>query len=193
MRRRSLVLGSAPALAALSLLAAGCGGSGGTPGVANVGTNAATTTQNQTGGLVAFSQCMRSHGLPSFPDPQHYADGNVKLTMHQVGNTPQFRQAINACNQLLPANGGGGSQQTAAQQRKQLEDELSFARCMRSHGITRFPDPTAQGQLTVAMAQAQGIDVHSTAVLRVVQACIPASHGGLTMQKVREAIDHADG
>jgi hypothetical protein len=64
---------------------------------------------------------------------------------------------------------------------------------MRSHGVTRFPDPTAQGDLTVAMVQAQGIDVHSPAVLRVVQACLPASHGALTPAKVREALNHAGG
>ena len=54
---------------------------------------------------------------------------------------------------------------------------------MRSHGVARFPDPTAQGQLSVEMVQAQGIDVHSPAVLHVVQACLPASHGALTRRE----------
>ena len=62
---------------------------------------------------------------------------------------------------------------------------------MRSHGVARFPDPTAQGQLTVEMVEAQGIDVHSPAVLRIVQACLPASHGALTPAKVRAALNHA--
>jgi hypothetical protein len=62
---------------------------------------------------------------------------------------------------------------------------------MRSRGVSRFPDPTAQGGLTVEMVQAQGIDVHSPAVLRVVQACLPASHGALTPAKVREALNSA--
>jgi hypothetical protein len=57
--------------------------------------------------------------------------------------------------------------------------------------VSRFPDPTAQGQLTVEMVQAQGIDAHSPAVLRVVEACLPASHGWLTPAKVREAINNA--
>jgi hypothetical protein len=59
---------------------------------------------------------------------------------------------------------------------------------MRSHGVGRFPDPTAQGQLTVEMVQAQGIDIHSTNVLHVVQTCLPASHGALTPAKVRRAL-----
>jgi hypothetical protein len=58
---------------------------------------------------------------------------------------------------------------------------------MRSHGATRFPDPTAQGQLTVAMVEAQGIDVHSPVFLRQLQSCLPASHGLLTPAGVANA------
>jgi predicted dinucleotide-utilizing enzyme len=64
---------------------------------------------------------------------------------------------------------------------------------MRSHGVSRFPDPTAQGDLSVERAQAQGIDIHSPAVLHAVQTCLPASHGGLTAAKVREALSKAAG
>jgi hypothetical protein len=186
--RRPLLLGSVVAVAAFSLLAAGCGG-GGSPGVANVATSttvaATATTQN---GLLGFSQCMRSNGVPNFPDPQRFVGGNVKLTIHQLAPS---QAALSACSHLLPTNGGSDSQETAQQQRTQLADELSFARCMRSHGLSRFPDPTTQGQLTVEMVQAQGIDVHSPEVLRIVQACLPASHGGLTAAKVREALNNA--
>jgi hypothetical protein len=180
------------AIAALSLLAAGCGGGGASvASVASTTTVATTTTQN---GLLAFSTCMRSNGMPNFPDPQRFVGGNVKLTIHQFGTTsPQFHAALNACNHLLPTNGGGGSQQTAQQLRTQIADGLSFAKCVRSHGVARFPDPTAQGQLTVEMVQAQGIDVHSPAVLRAVQACLPASHGLLTPAKVRAALSRAGG
>ena len=82
--RRPLLLGSVVAVAAFSLLAAGCGG-GRSPGVASVAssTTAATTTTTQNG-LLAFSQCMRSNGVPNFPDPQRFAGGNVKLTIHQL-------------------------------------------------------------------------------------------------------------
>src|SRR6478736_823250 len=87
----------------------------------------------------------------------------------------------------------GSRSKTAQQKHTRLADELSFARCMLDHGVSRFPDPTAQGDLSVEMVQAQGIDVHSPAVLRVVQACLPASHGALTPAKVREALNHAGG
>jgi hypothetical protein len=192
MPRRPLILTSVIAVAAFSLVAAGCGGGGGSPGVAN---NASTTTSTtatpaSSNTLLGFSQCMRSNGVPSFPDPQHLAGGNVKLTIHGFGTSPAVQTALNACNHLLPS-GPGGTQQTAAQQRTQLAAELSFAKCMRSHGVARFPDPTAQGQLPVEMVQAQGIDVHAPTFLHVVQTCLPASHGWLTAAKVREAINNA--
>jgi hypothetical protein len=133
---------------------------------------------------------MRSNGMPNFPDPQRFVGGNVKLTIHQFAPS---RVAMNACNHLLPTNGGSGSQETAQQQRTKRADGLSFARCMRSHGVDRFPDPTAQGQLTVEMVQAQGIDLRSPAVLQAVQACLPASHGALTPAKVRAALNGAGG
>jgi hypothetical protein len=188
---RPVHLGLAVTAAAIVLLAAGCGGSGGSPGVANVASGTTTTAapSAQTG-LVAFSSCVRSHGVPSFPDPQRLAGGNLKLTIHQLGTTsPRVRTATERCSYLLPNR--GGSQQPDRQTPKQLADERSFARCMRSHGVGNFPDPNGQSGLSVEMVEAQGIDVHSTAVLHVVQVCIPASHGGLTVAKVRQAIQNA--
>jgi hypothetical protein len=188
--RRPLVLTSVVAVAASALLAAGCGGGGTSAGVATVAssTTTATTTTAQNG-LIAFSRCMRANGVPSFPDPQRFVGGNLKLTVHQVvGDNPKFQAAVGACNHLLPNR---GPQETAQQTRTQIADELSFAKCMRSHGVSRFPDPKPQGGLTVEMVQAQGIDVHSAAVLRVVQTCLPASHGALTAAKVSEALKNA--
>lgn len=193
--RHPLILTSVVAVTALSLLAAGCGG-GGSPGVASVAsssTTAAPTPPPTTNVLLAFSRCMRAHGVSSLPDPQRLAGGNLKLTIVRARpGAPHFQTAMSACNHLLP-NGSSETQQTAQQKRTQLADELSFAHCMRSHGVARFPDPTAQGQLSVEMVQAQGVDVHAPAVLHVVQVCLPASHGGLTLAKVREALHNAGG
>ena len=182
-----LAITSAVVVAAFASIAAGCGGSA--PHVAGRASSSATsaggTTQN---GLIEFSQCMRANGMTNFPDPQHFAGGNAKLTIHQLGlSGPRFETAMNACSHFLPS----GPSQQATPSRSQLAAELSFAKCMRSHGLARFPDPSAQGQLSVEMVQAQGIDVHSAAVLRVVQACLPASHGWLTPAKVRAAIERA--
>jgi hypothetical protein len=186
-------LAAGVAAAALALLAAGCGG-GSSPKVANVASSTtATTTTTTQNGAVAFTRCMRSNGVASFPDPPAPGARIAKPTPQQLGvSASQFQAAVSACGRLLP-NAGSDQQQTAQQKHTQLADELSFAKCMRSHGVSRFPDPTAQGQLSVEMVQAQGINVHAPAVLRVVQTCLPASHGGLTAAKVREAINRAGG
>ncbi len=101
----------------------------------------------------------------------------------------QVRAAEVPCGHPLPP--GFSSQEAAQQQRTRVADELSFARCMRRRGVTHFPDPTAPGGLSVEMVQAQGVDVRSPAVLRVVQTCLPASRGALTPAKVREALHNA--
>ena len=174
---------SLAALAAVSVLVSGCGGGGGSSGVANVATSGTTTTaQNRP---IAFPRCMRAHGVPNYPDAG-------KPTAQQLGmSQSEFDRRASACTYLLPH--GGVAQETAQQKRIQLADELSFARCMRSHGVARFPDPNAQAQLSVEMVRAQGIDVHAPVVLRVVQRCIPAAHGGLTLAKVKAAIDRSGG
>jgi hypothetical protein len=186
---RTIILISSAAVAGFALLAAGCGG-GKSPGVAS-GVGVTTTTSTQTG-TAAFARCMRSNGVPTFPDPVSSGEIPKVQVVAAAKSNPKFNTAQAACMHLLP-NGSLGPEQTAAQKRTQLADELSFAKCMRSRGVSRFPDPTAQGQLSIAMVQAQGIDVHSPQVLRVVQACLPASHGGLTAKKVEEAINGGKG
>jgi len=187
MRLSTVPLGAAAALVSvgLAVLAAACAGGGSTHGTSSPSPPAASARQN---GVVAFGRCVRSHGLPNFPD----LSAHSKPTPQQLGvSDSTFQAAVNPCRHLLP--NGGVSQETARQSRTRLADELSFARCMRSRGVSRFPDPTAQAGLSVEMVQAQGIDVHSPAVLRVVQACLPASHGALTPARVREALRNAGG
>jgi hypothetical protein len=187
-RRRSLTLFSVAAVAGLALIAAGCGSSRTSAGVANVATTTATTTTQQSG-AVAFARCLRAHGLPNWPDPARNGVFD-KSRLQALGyGKSQVRAAEVPCGHLLPSVGPGPQQDQPT--RAQLADELSFAHCMRSHGLARFPDPGARGGLTVEMVEAQGIDVHSPAVLRVVQTCLPASHGWLTARKVRQALAHA--
>jgi hypothetical protein len=191
MSRKPLIHALVVAVAASALLAAGCGG-GSSPGVAGIATTTTGETTTQSG-AVAFTRCMRSNGVTNFPDPPPLGARIPKPTLQQLGvSDSQLRAAVSACNRLLP-NAGSEPQQTAQQKHIRLADELSFARCMRNRGVSRFPDPTAQGDLSVEMVQAQGINVHAPAVLHAVQACLPASHGALTPAKVRAAINNAGG
>jgi hypothetical protein len=54
-----------------------------------------------------FSECMRSHGEPTFPDPA--ANGSFKLPPGMDAESPQFQNAANACQSLRPNNPGGGT------------------------------------------------------------------------------------
>jgi hypothetical protein len=54
----------------------------------------------------AYAQCMRDHGVGTFPDPQ--PDGGIQLGDAGVDpDDPTFRSADEACRDLRPAPGGG--------------------------------------------------------------------------------------
>ncbi|HUB75248.1 MAG TPA: hypothetical protein VL979_14590 [Solirubrobacteraceae bacterium] len=60
-----------------------------------------------------FSECMRHHGVPNFPDPKFSAGGG-RVTLKLGGgpssglnpNSPQFQAAQRACQSNLPFKGG---------------------------------------------------------------------------------------
>ena len=55
-------------------------------------------------GLLKFSQCMRGHGVPNFPDPP--ASGQPPPAPKDAGinpKSPQFLAAARACQHVLPA------------------------------------------------------------------------------------------
>ena len=50
-----------------------------------------------------YSACMRSHGIPSYPDPIELANGNIELRLGAGhGNSPQQQAAAQACRKFLP-------------------------------------------------------------------------------------------
>jgi hypothetical protein len=54
-----------------------------------------------------YSACMRSHGVPSFPDPVELANGNIELRLGAGhGSSPQQQAAAQACRKFLPGGGG---------------------------------------------------------------------------------------
>jgi ABC-2 family transporter len=168
-------------VALLSLLAASCDG-GGSPGVASIPSSTTTATSTTESSALAYSGCMRAHGVPSFPDP---AGGGAVTkeaavrAFREVSNS-QVLAAQTACRRLQP-NGG---QPSRAQLAQRLGDMLAFARCIRMHGIQSFPDPTSSGELTHETLASAGIDVHQPALLRAADACVGVTHGALTKAAV---------
>ena len=172
MRRRHPLI---PAVAALpvALIVAACGGTA----------PSHTATVTAPTGLVAYAHCMRTHGVPSFPDPTPV--GGIPKDEIPTNN-PHVPAASGECQHLAPA--GLGPQQATEPTHTRVQDGLSFARCMRTRGFAKFPDPTRQGQLTPAMVTAAGVDLHQPSLLRAGLACVPASHGLLTRAAIERAV-----
>jgi hypothetical protein len=126
-RRRRLLV--APAVIALSLAMAACGGGPSKAGVASLATTTTVvpTTAAGSGGpspngasareLVEYARCMRSHGVPNFPDPKIQTGpyGGIAFSVDFGGtginpNSPAFQAAQTDCGPLIgapkPAPGG---------------------------------------------------------------------------------------
>ncbi len=133
---------------------------------------------------VSFAQCMRSRGVPSFPDPTSPQEFKFSLSPSSGANTrsPAFQSAETACQHLLP--GGGPPGQSAAQDQAHTAALLAFARCLRGHGFPNFPDPNSSGQVTHEMLATAGINLHQPAVLQAADACAGVTHGVITKASV---------
>jgi hypothetical protein len=122
---------------------------------------------------VAYSACLRSHGVPNYPDPG--SDGNVPKGNAQafgVSNS-QYQAAERACRHLLPNSDTSftasltqclmtGDCPPALVQRA-LSEGLRFAQCMRHHGVPNWPDPTVDSTGRPAFpVTAAGISIAST-------------------------------
>lgn len=127
--RRGLLIAVAAATCAVAIGA--CGSSGPTT------SSRGATKQSKLGGALAFARCMRSHGVPNFPDPSVSGNGIQLIGSSSQINSPAFQSAQKSCTHLLP--GGGPS---SGPRSEQAHDQLlQISKCMRRHGIASFPDP----------------------------------------------------
>jgi hypothetical protein len=135
----------------------------------------------QATGLLAYASCMRSHGVPNFPDPSG-SEGipkNAILSALKGVSNAQTEAAEHDCKGALPAGGSlsGRPSQTVTAQDQQYY--LNAAACMRSHGITNFPDPSFRnGQVEFPMLEHR-VGIHSTQSTHAYQTCRKLIPGGL--------------
>jgi hypothetical protein len=187
---------SAAVLAAVALLVTGCGGTSPDSGVAHLGTSAASTNSSSSSSsstgvgsgeaqpgssAIAFSACMRAHGVPNFPDPKISTSGNsVKVAIGvnpTITGNPHFKSAQQSCQKLLPGGGPGASSGSPISPKEQTE-YLKAAACIRAHGIPDFPDPTFSGG-GVHLPKTAGVNPHSPQVRAAEEACQSLIPGGL--------------
>ena len=157
-----------PAVAiGLVLTVTACASGSKSPTVASVATGP-TTTASQAGASssggdtplaqgLAYSQCMRSHGVPNFPDPIPTPSGGYGYHMPRGPNainpqSPSYVAAQEACKSLAPQWWTGGQQLSPAQE----QAWLTWAKCIRAHGVPSFADPTFPGGGAVRTSGAGG-------------------------------------
>jgi hypothetical protein len=164
------------ATAGLALIASACGGSPGSD-VAQLGSTTTQTSRSssspasapaQQNRAVAYARCMRSNGVPNWPDPDSSGVfDKSKLTSQQLGaSSSRVAAAQSACRHLLP-NGGSGP--TAAQVQQAKAQALTFSQCVRAHGVPTFPDPDSTGRIPDPASV--GVDQGSPKFRAANQAC----------------------
>jgi hypothetical protein len=131
-RRRlaSLAVG----LLAIGLLGTGC---------ANNDDPSATPTNESEADPLAYSQCMRDHGIEKFPDPDANGSISIEGGPGLDPRNPEFKAAEKACESLLPPP------PSDEERAKEGADALKYAKCMRDKGIENFPDPNAEGGINI--------------------------------------------
>ena len=171
---------AAVAVAAAGLGLAACGSSG--PGTASAG---------KAGNGIAFARCMRAHGVQNFPDPSTSGNGGIQIQQSQRSGSgpslkvdgvsvsaPAFQAAMQSCRSYLP--NGGHPPPLSASRRAAM---LRFSQCMRTHGVTGFPDPTfgAGGGVRIGFGPSSGINPSSPVFQSAQKACAPIG-GGLAFK-----------
>lgn len=129
-------------MTSVALVAVGCSGDGGsTNAVASVPSGSSGSSATPSTGAtnaVAFAACMRKNGLPEFKDPQPGQGMGAGIDT----SSDTFRKAMSACQRLMP---GGGPPSGNPDQTWSTADKLKYAKCMRERGLSKFPDPDANG------------------------------------------------
>jgi hypothetical protein len=131
-QRRLRLAALAAAVGSVALLVA-CSGAAGTGASGSPGASPSSTT-----GSLAFSECMRAHGIANFPDPNSSGGINIPADSGINMNSSQYQSAAQACQSKQ------GGQQSQAQQDVNYNADLRYARCMQARGVD-IPDPVPPG------------------------------------------------
>jgi hypothetical protein len=136
-------------MCALALVGA-CSGNPPSAGSGASPTGGRSSNSSNAGGsanapLVAFSRCVRSHGVANFPDPQAGASNAKFPSAQQLRvSSSQLGNAETACQRLLPV--GIDDQFPSSEVPLLLRAMLPFSSCMRAHGVSNFPDPAVDSE-----------------------------------------------
>ena len=126
--------------------------------------SSSTSTASAYAQGVKYSDCMRSHGVPNYPDPGA-GGGAAEPTAAIDEQAPAYKSAQTVCAHLHP-----GSTITPSTSGAQRGGMIVYARCIREHGVPNFPDPRFGSGDTVEVGVVPG-EASSPAFRRAVKAC----------------------
>jgi hypothetical protein len=142
-------------------------------GLCACGSTSNSGTVTNAASQVALARCMRSHGVPNFPDP--FSGGGFSIgvtpgssTVTIDGSTfagPAFEAAVKTCKLF---GGGAAPPALSASQKQKM---VAFAECMRAHGVPDFPDPTFPSGGAIKRSFPTGVVPSSPAFQRASNAC----------------------
>jgi hypothetical protein len=169
-QRRRRQAGMLAAVAAgLAVLAAACGGA--SPAGSSPSPHPPGYQQYH-----AYSQCIRSHGAPFWPEPSQVAGQGVwdlpytyKITPRILAQEhgPGWQAALTACQKQAPT----ALPYTAAQVSALRSRLQKLAACMRGHGISHFPSPAAGAYGAGFTSPGPGVNPDSAQFLAAQRAC----------------------
>jgi hypothetical protein len=144
-------------VALIAMISAGCGSN------APSETGDAHTKVTDRDKAVKFAECIRAHGVSDFPDP----DASNEFE-YGVSVTPAvWTKVVDACKDLQPP----GSL-SAERNPEQEKEALTFARCVREHGIRDFPDPIdGEPLINTYRIPSSGTDGGMTVLNAAIQKC----------------------
>jgi hypothetical protein len=167
----------------VGLLVAGCG-AGGAP--SGPGPSPATFTA----AAFKYARCMRGDGVTGFPDPSMTDHDGQQVAYLATSNSliasPAFKRANKLCQRILTPT--LDTTQNLAAKTTRAQHIAAFARCMRSHGVSAFPDPNSQGELSLQMIQSAGVDLQAPDVVDAARACLASADGSITVPEIEHAV-----
>ncbi len=155
-----------------ALVGAGCGSAGDAGGgaTADPASSSGSADGQKLAGqakAVKFAACMRSNGVPDFPDP----DANGEFAYGVSVRPAIFTRAATACKDLQPP-GVFSSKRSP----KEQTSALNFADCVRKSGVEDFPDPV-QGEPAIDTTKIPSTDEPGgmTILNAAIEKCRPLS------------------
>ena len=154
------------ALIAIGLLAAGCVSSSPTSN---------TSSPTVVAQALAFSNCMRAHGVSNFPDRGDKATGSytsiagIEIPSSIDMKAPVYRSANASCMGLLAAVFSPQGKPALTAGRKAAL--IAQAQCMREHGVPSYPDPTFPASGGISIQVGSGFSPQSPGFRQAGKAC----------------------